>query len=116
MVQNVYGIDRMRYNKMTSFLDENIEYSITTVWKHYVSYNDYNIESKRIPIKITGGCLVGIIIIGDNNKISNILVKDNAICGYSDNIQDRINEKFANTVYEFDKDEDYSLLKGRSLL
>ena len=110
------NIDRMRYNKITSFLDENIEYSITTVWKHYVSYNDYNIESKRIPIKITGGCLVGIIIIGDNNKISNILVKDNAICGYSDNIQDRINEKFANTVYEFDKDEDYSLLKGRSLL
>lgn len=111
------NIDRKRYNKITSFLDENIEFCITTAWKHYVSYNDSNIESKRIPIKITGGCLVGIIILGDNNKISNILVKDNAICGYSDNIQDRINEKFVNTVYEFDKDEDnYSLLKGRSLL
>lgn len=40
MVQNVNGIDRMRYNKITSFLDENIESRITTAWKHYVSYND----------------------------------------------------------------------------
>lgn len=117
MVRNVNGIDRMRYSKITSFLDENIEYSITTAWKHYVSYNDYNIEIKRIPIKITGGCLVGVIILGDNNKISNIIIKDNAIFSYSEDIQGRINEKFVNTVYEFDKDEDnYSLLKGRSLL
>ena len=105
-------------NTITRFLDEAMSFTDGTSpysYCHYVCWYKSDDNERHLAIRIPGST-VGEVELDENNVITKILLFGNpSLISYSDDVINKVNEKFVGLTYDFSKDEyKYDYINGKS--
>lgn len=99
------------YNEITRFFDdyksedrELAKYFKSAIPRHYICYDDSDIENKELYIKFKE-MTVGSVILNNSNKIFAVFVRTNLVIKYTDKFEKAVSDKYMDLPYDFSKDE-----------